>query len=81
MAYLYRFKCEPNWPVCTGEMIFFTETFLEDDKAMEAAKERAEGYFNNLTGECSIEYIGEFHPVQTNTDFGQGIITLQNGEY
>jgi hypothetical protein len=79
MAFLFRFTCKPNNPVCKGELVFLADSCDEV-----AANERLEwllanGYsFAYYTTDRKLSYLGEFWPA---LDFPDGVITYQNGEY
>lgn len=82
MAYLYRFKCKPNWPVCDGIIMFYCNTVIPGE-VMTKAKELADKLgFTNIGTELELSYLGEFEPTSLCEQIhDDSVLTYSNGEY
>lgn len=81
MLRLYKFNCEPNHPVCKGELIFAVKDWQPSETMLVVAKELAsENGFSNFNEDATIEYLGSFMPAIEHPEVPY-IISCQTGEY
>lgn len=81
MAYLWKLTFEPLYPVCEGELIFFTEEG-SNDAAKQAIQEleNCQYYLGDSNKGTELTYLGEFTP-DVDSEFHFNIISYQNGDY
>lgn len=83
MLRLYKFTCEPNWPVVPeGELIFAVDDYKDMVSMMAQARMIAdrEGFNNWNSLEANLEFLGTFMPATEHPEIPY-IISCQTGEY
>lgn len=82
MLRLYKFTCEPNYPVCEGELIFAVKDYKDMVSMMAQARMIAdrEGFNNWNSLEAKLEFLGTFMPSTEHPEIPY-IISCQTGEY
>lgn len=80
MAKLIKLTFDPLYPVCEGELIFFTVA-RTDSQIKEAIADIKEIYLRWLKLEdITVIYLGEFEPAYEN-QFENSVISYQDGDY
>lgn len=83
MAFLYRYTCKPNYPVCTAGIIFHSqypnEEFYSETLIKEARKLALEEGCVNAGEDENLYYFGTFEP--TNEYCFEPVLVCHTGEY
>lgn len=83
MAYLFRYECRPNYPVCDGEVIFFMPTDSTEE-AMAWLEKEMKIFFGYFGQDASLILMGTFEPSIEFKPWAPdypNVFSCQNGEY